>query len=316
MKILQHETIYELQDKPGLVHCSSILETHEGSLVCVWYQGSYETASDTILVISRKVPGGDWSTPSVLFDFHGAPLGNPVLWNVSFDQRIFITFSMLTREDWKSSLLFFSSSSDGGFSWTAPQLFLSKSGFMAKTQPVENDKKEVVFPLYHEESYCPYIYLIRDIDNPLDSFLSAETMARGKAIQPSLCRLGNDRILMATRTRLGKVYQSISHNSGYSWSILQPSTLDNPDSGIDIFPIAKDTVGIIYNPSNTDRTRLSLTTSKDGGQTWGSVDTLIEGEGEYSYPCVIVHADGSCSVTYTDSRYAIRYVHFRYEDER
>jgi predicted neuraminidase len=310
MKISQHETIYELQDKPGLVHCSSILENSDGSLVCVWYQGSYETASDTVLMISRKVPGGDWSTPSVLFDFHGAPLGNPVLWKVSFDERIFITFSMLTREDWKSSLLFFSSSSDGGDSWAAPQLFLSKSGFMAKTQPVENDKQEVVFPLYHEESYCPYIYLIRDIDNPLDSFLSAETMARGKAIQPSLCRLSNDRILMVTRTRLGKVYKSVSHNSGYSWSILQPSTLDNPDSGIDIFPLAKGTVGIVYNPSTTDRTRLALATSKDGGQTWNAVETLVEGEGEYSYPCAIVHTDGSCSVSYTDSRYAIRYVHF------
>ena len=310
MKIIQHETIHELQKQPGLVHCSSLIESDDRSLLCVWYQGSYETASDTVLMLSRKVPGGVWTTPTVVFDFHGAPLGNPVLWRVSSDSRLFITFSLLTKEDWKSSLLFFSSSSDGGITWNAPQLFLSKSGFMAKTQPVENDKGEVVFPLYHEESYCPYIYLIRDIDNPVGSFFYAETMARGKAIQPSLCRLGEKRILMATRTRMGTVWKSVSHNSGYSWSILQPSTLENPDSGIDLFSLGENTVGIVYNPSSTDRTRLALAISVDGGQCWDYVDTIMEGEGEYSYPCAIVHSDDSCSVTYTDSRYAIRYAHF------
>lgn len=310
LQILTTETIYELLDTPGLVHSSSQLSFDDGSLICVWYEGSYETSADTVIKLAQKDSKGTWSKARVIIDLKGAPLGNPVLWRSSKDSRVFITFSVLTAEDWKSSLLFVTSSVDQGTSWTNPTLFLSKPGFMGKTQPVENERGEIIFPLYHEADYCPYTYLITDIDDFLSSVLTAETMARGKAIQPSLCTLKNNRILMATRTRMGHIWKSVSQNAGYSWSILQPTTLENPDSGIDLFNTNTSIIGVVYNPSKTIRNSLAVAVSKDDGDTWTPIGELLSGNGEYSYPCVLHHEGDIFSVTYTESRYAIRRITF------
>ncbi len=310
LHILTHETIYELVDAPGLVHSSSQLSFNDGSSICVWYEGSYETSSDTVIKMAKKSSTEPWSKAKVIIDLKGAPLGNPVLWRTSKDSRVFVTFSVLTAEDWKSSLLFVSASNDQGETWSNPTLFLSKPGFMGKTQPVENAKGEIIFPLYHEADYCPYTYLIRDVDDLLSSVLTAETMARGKAIQPSLCTLSNNRILMATRTRMGSIWKSVSQNNGYSWSILQPTTLENPDSGIDLFNTSTFMIGVVYNPSASSRNSLAVAISDDDGDSWNSIGELLSGNGEYSYPCVLHHGDNLFSVTFTESRYAIRRIVF------
>ncbi|MDI9454359.1 MAG: exo-alpha-sialidase [Spirochaetota bacterium] len=310
LHILGNETIYELLDAPGLVHSSSQISFDDDSLICVWYEGSYETSADTVIKMAQKSPSGTWSEAHTIIDLKGAPLGNPVLWKTTKDPRIFITFSVLTAEDWRSSLLFVTSSEDRGKTWKDPTLFLSKLGFMGKTQPIENEYGEIIFPLYHEADYCPYTYLIKNVDDFLSSALTAETMARGKAIQPALCTLKNNRILMATRTRMGYIWKSVSQNAGYSWSILQPTTLENPDSGIDLFNTDTTTIGVVYNPSKTSRNSLAVAVSKNDGDTWEPIGELLSGNGEYSYPCVLNHGGNVFSVTYTESRYAIRRITF------
>lgn len=300
------ETITEIGRKPGIVHCSSLIETAEDSELAVWYQGSYETASDTVIMISRKKNNSSWEKAEVLFDFHGSPLGNPVIWKKKSSQRIFITFSLLTKEDWKSSLLFYSWSDDNGTSWSAPTLFLSQPGFMAKTKPIEDNFGRLLFPLYHERDYCPYIYIIDDVMAPLGSPLSAETMARNKAIQPTLSRIDSSRLIMLCRTNKGNIWKSISFNEGSSWSILRPIQLENPDSAIDVFSLKEGIIGLVYNPSQINRNHLGIAVSRDGGENWENFKTIVKGEGEFSYPSVHVRRDNTISVSFTDNRYAIR----------
>ena len=323
------ETVYEVQSEPAIVHCSTIIRMRNGDLLCAWYQGSYETSSDTVLKISRRNgdgsggidvgKAGQWSDPIVLFDFRGAPLGNPVLWrppegspggrSTSGDQSVYITFSVLTAEDWKSSLLFYSRSDDEGRTWTSPALFLSSPGFMSKTKPVSPADGSVLFPLYHEGEYCPYVMRINDFSSPMSSSLVAETMARRKAIQPALFNIDGQRILMMCRTNQGTVWRSVSYNEGYSWSILRPTNLPNPDSAVDLFAATNDRIGIVYNPSADERNVLALGVSDDDGQSWERRTDVVSGDGEYSYPFTVNLPDGRVAVSFTDSRYAIRVAH-------
>jgi predicted neuraminidase len=303
----QIRDIQKITREPSIVHCSSIISTADSTLHCVWYQGSYETSKDTKIMASRRSPdGADWSEPEILFDFNGIPLGNPVLW--SNEGTLYITFSVLLEESWESSLLFFSASVDNGIKWSAPTLFLPQKGFMPKTQPIRNDFGDILFPLYHESDYCPYVMIIKDINNILFSPLVAETMARNKAIQPALCKTGDNQLLMLCRTNQGSVWKSISYNDGYSWSICEPTELPNPDSALDVIQLSSGRHLLVSNPSSGNRHNLRLSLSSDNGETWSEVRELVGGSGEYSYPCLIEDGKGNVQITYTEDRYIIRHI--------
>ena len=299
--------IQTIKQEPSIVHSSSILETENHQLLSVWYQGSYETSSDTKIMISRKYPDDNhWTEPEVFIDFNGLPLGNPVLW--SRGHTVYITFSVLMEESWKSSMLFYSSSNDGGKRWTAPSLFISRKGFMPKTQPIQNRIGDTLFPLYHESDYCPYIMIIKDMDNILYSPLVAETMARNKAIQPVICGTEDGRLLMFCRSNQGTIWKSFSYNDGYSWSICEPTNLLNPDSAIDLISYEESSLLLISNPSSNDRSTLQISSSQDSGESWSDVLNVVQGNGEYSYPCMIRDMNGNIHVTYTENRYMIKHI--------
>lgn len=299
--------IQSIREEPAIVHCSSLLESGKKQLLCVWYQGSYETSGDTKIMLSRKVVDSNkWDAPEILFDFNGIPLGNPVLWKK--DRILYVTFSVLMEESWKSSLLFYSSSKDDGVTWSAASLFLPKKGFMPKTQPIQTSEGNILFPLYHEVDYCPYVMIIKDMNNVLFSPLVAETMARNKAIQPVICALDEERLLMFCRTNQGTIWRSISYNNGYSWSICEATKLPNPDSAVDLISCDGNKLLLISNPSASDRHSLQLSVSVDYGESWSAAMTIIEGPGEYSYPCLIQDSLGNIQITYTENRYKIKHV--------
>ena len=300
------ETVHAIHTTPAICHCSSIIADETGAM-CVWYEGSYETASDTVLKISRRSESGVWCNAETLFDFHGAPLGNPVLWRGP-GGSLEIIFSVLTGASWRFSLLFYASSRNRGRRWTRPSLLLARPGFMAKTQPVVSPDGRMLVPLYHEEEYCPYILIVDDLEDPRGGSLIAETMARGKAIQPTLCTLGEERYLMLCRTNQGTVWRSLSCNGGLSWSILRPTTLPNPDSAIDS-AAWRGVVLLCYNPSERQRDELRLAASFDHGVQWRDLAIIARGDGEYSYPCIYRDAADTLHITYTDNRYAIRAIH-------
>lgn len=302
---VKSSVVRRIDEVPSLCHASSLVVS-AGRALCVWYEGSYETSPDTVIKISRLEAGGGWSGAETLVDFHGAPLGNPVLWKTD-EATIHITYSVLTEESWVSSLLFYSSSYDGGGSWSRPSLFLSRPGFMGKTQPLLLEDGRILFPLYHEADYCPYLFLVDDLEDPRAGTLVAETMARKKAIQPSICRADEESLLMLCRTNQGRIWRSLSFNNGLSWSILRPTEMPNPDSAVDVANW-QGRLLLCYNPSESQRDELRLATSTDRGASWRDVASIASGEVEFSYPSLYVDPEESLHVTYTDNRYAIRHL--------
>jgi predicted neuraminidase len=307
-------TLYEVRSGPGICHCASIVENAEGELLCVWYEGPYETSPDTVLKISRKSARDSlWSEAEILFRFSGVPLGNPVLFSFG-DGILYLIYSILFGESWKESVLYISESRDQGRAWTQPALLYPKRGLMGKTKPIllttGGTGGRVLVPLYNQIDFYPLVLVAERRDWWASSGIVAETMARGKAIQPALAELPDGKIVMFTRTNQGRIWKSVSYNGGLSWSICKATLLPNPNSAIDLLHTAGSRLLLAYNNSATNRYSLSIALSEDSGDSWTAVRNVCRGEGEYSYPFMIAGGNGGIHLVYTENRYRIKYMEF------
>lgn len=311
--IFSSSIVREIKETAALCHCASVIEKEEGHLICVWYEGAYETSSDTVIRIAHKWPNAtEWEPSGILFDFPGVPLGNPVLFSLD-NSGLFLIFSLLLAESWKESILCISNSSDSGKTWTSPSILCPRKGFMAKTQPFKLSSGRIVIPLYNDREICPYVMLIKNIDRPLESDIVAETMAGGIAIQPAVVELEPEKLLMLCRTNQETIWRSFSYNGGFSWTMCRPTLLPNPNSAIDLLQTKKGELLLAFNKSRKDRRSLVVVLSEDKGQSWSFLQAIESGEGEYSYPCLIEGAKEDLHLVYTENRYRIEYVQFDLE---
>jgi predicted neuraminidase len=136
---------------------------------------------------------------------------------------------------------------------------------------------------------------------------------RKGTIQPTLIEIepGVVRAFFRTR-RMGKIATSISQDSGRNWAPMQLTDLDHPGAGIDSVRLADGRCILIYNPSVTRRTPLSLAVSFDNGITWEDFlvieELAADQRGELSYPAMIQDVNENLQITYTWNRQRIRHV--------
>jgi predicted neuraminidase len=128
------------------------------------------------------------------------------------------------------------------------------------------------------------------------------------AIQPSILFLPDGRLQLVCRSENGFVLQAFSSDLGHTWTALEPSTLLNPNSGIDAVTLKDGRHVIVYNPVKKGRSPISVAISSDG-KTWKDIATLENEPGqEFSYPAVIQTKDGKVHITYTWKRKKIKHV--------
>ncbi|HPQ16744.1 MAG TPA: exo-alpha-sialidase, partial [Bryobacteraceae bacterium] len=87
----------------------------------------------------------------------------------------------------------------------------------------------------------------------------------------------------------------------------RPTTLPNPNSGIDAVALADGRIVLIYNHTEKGRSPLNAAVSRDG-ENWNTFLTLESEPGEFSYPAVIQAADGTVHITYTWNRKKIKHL--------
>jgi len=312
-----------------LCHCSSIAEIPGGGLFCVWYEGAYEGASDTAIRGAARPPGsGQWQPARDVIRYPGTPLGNPVLFRLSNGpagaagaagaaraagadrEGLYLLFSVLLGESWTESVLYVSRSLDDGGSWSNPGLVFPRKGLMAKTRPLQLASGRILVPLYDEAGYFPAVLVVEAPEHWCAGRLSAETMARGIAIQPALAELPGGSLLMFCRSARGRIWKSLSYNGGLSWSLCAPTRLPNPDSAVDLLPLDSRTLLLAFNNSETDRHSLSVALSRDAGRSWTALAEVDRGAGEYSYPSLLAGGPGLVHLAYTENRYRIKHFQF------
>lgn len=134
-------------------------------------------------------------------------------------------------------------------------------------------------------------------------------------IQPSLWESRPGEVHMLLRSTEGQIYRSDSPDGGLTWSEAYPTGLPNNNSGLDVARLDDGTLVLCSNPVGANwgpRTPLTLDISRDNGLTWRREAVLEDGEGEYSYPALIVHG-GILYLTYTWNRENIAFVRLRWK---
>ena len=116
------------------------------------------------------------------------------------------------------------------------------------------------------------------------------------------------------RSNQNVIMESWSEDEGQTWSTVQPTTIQHPNSGIDAITLQSGEKLLVNNPLKsgnsweTGRNKLDLYYSVDG-KSWTDIFQLEgESEGEFSYPDIIQTKDGLVHITYTYNRRKIKHV--------
>ena len=135
-----------------------------------------------------------------------------------------------------------------------------------------------------------------------------------QAIQPSILRLGGDRLLAIGRSRQNRIFEVRSEDAGKTWGAMTLGSLPNNNSGTDAVTLADGRHLLVYNhvagtPGQWrgKRTPLNLAASRDG-TAWEAALVLEDAPGEYSYPAIIQTSDGLVHITYTWNRRKVKHV--------
>ena len=302
------EFIYETAPFPEC-HASTIVEIKPGELLAAWFGGTEEKAPDVAIWTARRV-NGKWTTPEEVVREPKIPTWNPVLYFLK-DGRLCLNYKVgPSPQTWTSANKY---STDGGRTWTAPELL--PAGLLG---PIKN--KPLVLPNgtilagTSTESYKTWAcWVERSTDNGKTWTKHGPIVVPGEIhgiIQPSIVPLRGGKLLrmyVRSTQRIGKVCYADSTDGGRTWSEAKPTSLPNPNSGTDAVGLKDGRVVLVYNHTPKGRSPLNVAVSKDG-DTWSAPLVLESEPGEYSYPAVIQGADGTVHITYTWKRKRVKYV--------
>ena len=291
---------------------ASTIEDVGGTLVAAWFGGSSEGATDVGIWLSRKVDG-KWTPPVEVAIGNSAETSQLACWNpVLFKPKTgpLMLFYKVGRNphEWWGELR---TSPDGGRTWSAAKIL--KDGILGpiKNKPVQLANGTIISPSSTESGDTPPIWRIH-FENSSDRGATWSSVAPPdagaiNAIQPTIFPRIDGKLQALVRTQSQKIFQTFSTDDGATWSALEPTELPNPNSGIDGVTLRDWRQLLVFNRSETERTPLTVATSKDG-RIWQDILVLEKEPGEYSYPAVIQTKDGMVHITYTWKRRRIKHV--------
>ena len=300
--------IYETAPYPSC-HASTIEETPSG-LVAAWFGGKHEKNPDVGIWFSQYV-NGKWDTPvevanGVQGDGRRYPLWNPVLLQVPGKELILFYKEGPAPDAWWGML---KRSFDGGKTWSAAEKLPKDIYGPVKNKAVLLKDGTLLCPSSSEDNdWRLHMEFTRDGGKTWSRTGPLNDGVTTSAIQPSILFLPDGRLQLVCRSENGFVLQAFSSDLGRTWTALEPSTLVNPNSGIDAVTLKDGRHVIVYNPVKKGRSPISLAISSDG-KTWKDIATLENEPGEeFSYPAVIQTKDGKVHITYTWKRKKIKHV--------
>ena len=289
-------------------HASTIVKLPDGDLLAAWFGGEHE-GDRSVAIWGARHHAGSWSAPSVLVQEPDVPCWNPVLF---VDRRgtllLFYKFGRSPRT-WSGA---FRTSADGATWSDAVRLPAGILGPI-KNKPVTLSNGDILAGSSVETalSWTCGVDLSSDGGQSWSHYgpISVPGYHHG-IIQPTLWETspGHVKMLVRATQDIGFICAATSDDGGHTWSDAKPTTLPNPNSGIDAVKMRNGTVALVYNASKTERSPLVLAFSRDEGETWKTPLTLEDGPGEYSYPAIIQTYDGKLHITYTWQRKRIKHV--------
>ena len=324
--LLKRDFIYELNSRPeASAHASTIVETPSG-LVAAFFAGPHENHPDVGIRVTH-LKNNKWSYPvEVANGFHNDTLRyatwNPVLFHPK-DGPLYLFYKEGPNpRDWWGMM---KTSDDNGYTWTSGVKIGRDEKVGHLLGPVKNksfqlEDGSILHPSSSEriegdETYWKIHFEKSDAEmknweviGPIHDGITFD------AIQPSIMRTKDGKLMILARTRQGVLAQSWSSDNGKTWSEVEGIDLPNPNSGTDAVSLKDGRQLLIYNhkvrtKENRGRDLLNLAISEDG-KNWKPVMTLenVESEHGYAYPAIIQTQDGLVHATYTYNRESVKHV--------
>ena len=316
MVAFSSELIFEKIPNVPVHHCSTITEAANGDLIVQWYGGSYESADDQALYMSRQPKGSrDWTTPELLLKGdHLHPPGNAVLFRITGGERLGLLWAQMDGSrpvrrggGWDQCQVFYRYSDDHGYTWTADQKMEGLFGCTPRNASMTLQDGTFTIPMSGESEGKSGGFMLMTRDNGV-TWTESGVIEGGS--QPTIIQR-KDGSLLALLRSYPVILQSESTDLGQTWTKPEKTELRCPGSGIAMTQLDNGHLVLVYNNSpNWDRNPLNVIRSLDEGKTW-TEDCIIEPNwSEYSYPSVIQSSDGKIHLTYTYRRYSIKHVTF------
>jgi len=303
--IVKAEFVYE-QAPFRSCHASTIAES-QGGLVAAWFGGTREGAGDVGIWCSRH-DGQAWSAPveaanGVQEGGKRHPCWNPVLFQ--WDKTLHLFYKVgLSPRTWWGMLI---TSADGGRTWSKPQRLPDGLAGPIKNKPVLTGGRLLCPSSTEDAGWRVHMESWTGQEGGWSKTGPLNDGKKLSAIQPSILRLGGEKLQALGRTRQGKIFQIASEDCGKTWGEMTLTSLPNPNSGIDAVTLADGRNLVVYNHTASGRSPLNVAVSGDA-KDWRAALTLENQPGEYSYPAVIQTVDGLVHVTYTWKRQKVRHV--------
>ncbi|HOV75798.1 MAG TPA: exo-alpha-sialidase [Candidatus Hydrogenedentes bacterium] len=293
-------------------HASTLVETGNGTLLCAWFGGTKEKDPDVGIWTSRFA-NGTWSPVKRTAKIAPIAHWNPVLFRDP-KRATYLFFKVgPSVPSWQT---YWMQSGDDGETWSDPvELAPGDRGGRGpvKNKPIILSDGAWLAPASTEEKAWK-AFADRSEDGGKtwqrsdDFFFDVKkTNCRG-AIQPTFWESAPGHVHALMRTTAGKIARADSSDGGKTWAPAEMTDLPNNNSGIDALRLDDGRVLLVYNPVARNwgpRTPLTLTVSKDNGQTWSAIADLETAPGEYSYPAIVRTSNG-VAISYTWKRERIR----------
>lgn len=300
----------QMPDRPS-VHCATLAQLPDGTLLAAWFAGSREMARDVVLMTARLAPGSEaWSAPQVLVEVPGRSLGQPVFLLHPVNGELWFFFNIIMDSHWTSAQPYYQRSTDAGRTWQPAQQLMDYPGLMFRSKPFLLPGR-IILPAYDEVTWQSRM-MISDDGGQSWRLTDPLTTPQGN-IHPCLVQRSDSSLLAYLRTGGktgdGVIWRTESHDGGDTWSAPTPTHLPNPNAGIDLIRLTSGALLLACNPVSTGRTPLCVAWSGED-ETWPRQRTLQDAPGEYSYPTLLQGADGTIHMVYTFRREHIQYARF------
>lgn len=302
-------------------HASTLVQLKNGRILCAYFAGTREGADDVRIWLSERYQG-KWSMPRCVPAVADLPHWNPVLF-VDDQGKVHLFFKVGKKiPSWQT---WHTVSNDDGKTWETPHILVEPDS--TNRGPVKNklillSNGDWLAPTSVETPQGVWqVFCDRSLDHgktwqagALLDFADGLDIGGHGAIQPTLWESEPGCVHMFTRSTAGWILRSDSSDYGRTWCPLYVTDLPNNNSGIDAAKLCDGSLALVYSPiswggSGVDhRYKLIVSTSRDNGKTWDKNRTLVEAQGEYSYPAIIPTQVGM-AITYTIRRTAIAFWH-------
>lgn len=306
--VVRSEYLYETAPFPS-VHASTIEQSRDGNLIAAFFGGQDEGEDDVGIWVTRQI-NGKWSPPievanGVQADGKRHPCWNPVLFQPSSGPLLLFYKVGPRPSTWWGML---KTSTDNGVTWSEAKRLPDGILGPVKNKPVELPGGVLLSGSSSEhDGWRVHFERSPDLGKTWELIGPVNDGAEFSAIQPSILKMGGEKLLAIGRTKQKAIFQIGSEDSGKTWGKMTAGSLPNPNSGTDAITLSNGKHLIVYNHTIKGRSPLNVAISDDG-VNWKVILVLENEPGEFSYPAVIQTKDGHVHITYTWNRKKVRHL--------